>query len=231
LYAQFSFAPAISVPGELRSRSDTGSSDFLIEIYDARTNAFIQRVPVSSGVFQLDSVPAGSYAVRLVTAPGGPALVEEYHQFEPGGAPLILDLPERATANPISGVVSVRELRHPIPKKAFREAFQGQQFARANDLPKAIAKFENAIRIDPDFRNAHCNLGLLYARAGRGAEALAELKKAIDIGPPAAPIYADFALISFALGQRQEAAAFARKALELDPANGGALSVLKLAEP
>jgi tetratricopeptide (TPR) repeat protein len=172
----------------------------------------------------------GSFSVRLVTAPGEDPIVEQYHQFEPGGAPLVLDLPERGGDQPITGVVSVRDLQHPIPKKAIREAYEAQRFSRDNNLPKAIAKLESAIRVDPNFRDAHLNLGVEYTRVGRNAEARAEFQKALEIGPPAAPIYIDLALTSLALGQYHEAEALARKALELDPANGGAQRVLKLAQ-
>jgi tetratricopeptide (TPR) repeat protein len=226
VYAQFSNTPRISVTGQIRSRGDAGSSDFFVEIYDPRTNAMIEREPVSNGQFQLDRVPAGAFSVRLVTAPGASPILEEYHQFEAGDA-LVLDLPEPSDAKPISGVVSLRELQRPIPKKAIREAYQAQQLALNNNLPAAIAKLEKAIRIDPSYRDAHCNLGILYARAGRGPEALAELRKALDIGPPSAPIYANLALISAAMRLFPEAESSARKALELDPANGAAQRVLK----
>ena len=233
LYAQFPSAPGFRVSGELRSHSDTGSGSFLVEVYDPKNGAIIERVPVSQGQFQLDHVPSGSYSVRVVTAPGEPPIVEEYHEFEPGGAPVILELPERdlghGGAQPITGVVSLRELQHPVPEKARREAYEGQQYAHAHDLPKAIAKLKNAIRIDPMYRDAHCNLGVQYARAGRSADAIAEFQKALDIGPPAAPIYTDLALVTAAMRQFREAEGFARKALELDPANGAAQRTLEYA--
>ena len=120
---------------------------------------------------------------------------------------------------PNSGVVSLRELQHPVPKKAVRAAFQAQQLSTAHKSTQAIAKLEEAIRIDPSYRDAHCNLGVEYARAGRLADARAEFQKALDIGPPAAPIYADLALASVAAHEFDQALAFAQKALELDPKN------------
>jgi tetratricopeptide (TPR) repeat protein len=200
-----------------------------VEVYDIRNNAMVESVPVTSGQFVLEHVPEGSYSVRLVTVRGDTPIVEEFHQFGAGGAPLVLDLPEHAGNQPISGIVSFRELQHPVPKKAVREAYQAQRLAREN-LPKAIAKLEDAIRIDPNYRDAHCNLGVLYARAGRAAEARAQLQKALDIGPPAAPIYANLALISAALRQFPEAESLAQKALELDPANTLARKMLELVQ-
>jgi hypothetical protein len=229
MYAQFSAAPSFSVTGEIRSHGDAASNDFLIEVYDSRTNSLVEREPVSHGQFQLDHVPIGSFSVRLVTAAGETPIVEEFHQFEPGGSPLVLDIPERPANRPISGLISLRDLEHPVPKKALREAYEAQQLSRANNFPKAIAKLENAIRIDPAFRDAHVNLGVEYTRVGRSADARAEFQKALDLGPPAAPLYVDLAFTSLALRQYRDAETFARRALELDPANSYAQRALQFA--
>jgi tetratricopeptide (TPR) repeat protein len=150
--------------------------------------------------------------------------------FAPGMSPDIAfapGWPAPAEPKPISGIVSLRELQHPVSKKALRVAYDAQQLANARKIPQAIAKLEKAIRIDPSYRDAHCNLGVLYARVGRTADARAEFQKALNIGPPAAPIYADLALVSVATGEFIEAETFARKALALDPADSAALLLLK----
>ncbi len=146
-----------------------------------------------------------------------------------GETSIVEQAPEFKARQPISGLVSLRELLHPIPEKAIREAYDAQQLALANNHPKAIAKFEKAIRIAPKYRDAHLNLGVEYARAGRTADARAEFQKALDIGPPAAPIYADLALASLAAAEYREAETFARRALDLDPADGVAKRALQYA--
>jgi tetratricopeptide (TPR) repeat protein len=156
--------------------------------------------------------PIDSHSIRLLNAAGDPSFVDEE--------------PEPAAAKPISGIVSLRELQHPVPRKAIKEAHDAEQLALAGDLPKAIAKFEKAIQIAPAYRDAHLDLGVQYARVGRAAEARAEFEKALDIGPPAAPIYADLALTSLGLHRYLEAHTFAQKALALDPANPAAQKAL-----
>jgi tetratricopeptide (TPR) repeat protein len=156
--------------------------------------------------------------------PGGPRPPSDPFHLQPSDAsgitPVVPDWPQRPAAEPVSGVVSLRELQHPIPKKALRAAYEAQHaFSREHDVPKAIAKMEKAIQIDPLYRDAHCNLGVLYARVGRMTDARAEFQLARDIGPAAGTIYADRALASLALGQHQEAREFASKALALDPDN------------
>jgi tetratricopeptide (TPR) repeat protein len=149
--------------------------------------------------------------------------------FAPGMSPVDSDWPAPSEPKPITGVVSLRELQHPVSKKALRAAYDAQQLANSGKIPQAIAKLEKAIRIDPSYRDAHCNLGVLYARVGRINDAHAEFQKALDIGPPAAPIYADLALVSADSGEFIQAEAFARKALELDPADHAARLFLEAA--
>ena len=164
-----------------------------------------------------------SVALYAQMPQGDPRHLQIYDQ--PSVVP---DWPQRPEREPISGVVSLRELQHPISEKARRAAYEAQQFSRANKIPQAIAKLEKAIRIDPSYRDAHCNLGVLYALMGRTADARAEFQKALDIGPPAAAIYANLALVSADVGEFAQAEAFARKALELDPGNTAVQQALQL---
>jgi tetratricopeptide (TPR) repeat protein len=156
----------------------------------------------------------GSYPWPLLTASGDRSLDDVFSPFAPN-------------TRPIAAVVSLRELQHPVPDKVLRDAYQAQQLARANKTSKAIAKLEHAIRIYPQYRDAHLDLGVLYVRAGRTADAHAEFQKALDIGPPVSQIYFDLALISLFSKQYHEAESWARKALELDSSNRSAQKILE----
>jgi tetratricopeptide (TPR) repeat protein len=152
---------------------------------------------------------------------------EAIRQSESGDATAVANWPDSSGNQPITGVVSLHDLQHPVAKKAIREAYEAQQLSRNNDIPRAIAKLESAIRIDPLYRDAHANLGVQYARSGRTADADVEFKKALEIGPPMASIYANEAVTSLLLHRSQDAEVFARKALELDRANSAAQRVLQ----
>jgi tetratricopeptide (TPR) repeat protein len=127
--------------------------------------------------------------------------------------------PLPSESRPIGGVVSVHDLQHPIPRKATQKAFDAQKLTKANKIPQAIAKLEEAVRIAPEYRDAHWNLGALYGRLGRIDEARAQFQKALEIGPPAAPIYLNLALISLDAQEYADAQNWAAKALELEPRN------------
>ncbi len=223
------FLAIVLLSTSLYAQSSSVPADYVIELYDIQTNALIKRAAVHKGHFPLENIPVGTYSVRLLKAQGEAPILVENHRFEPGGAPLVLILPEPAAVKPNSSLVSLNELKNPIPKKALREVLEAQRSARANDVRKAIAKLEHAIHLYPFYGDAHLNLGLQYARTGRTVDARTEFQKALDIGPPAAPIYADLAIASLLLGERQEAAAFAHRALEMDPSDSTAQEVLQTA--
>jgi Tfp pilus assembly protein PilF len=160
--------------------------------------------------------PATSFSI-----PGEFHSADPFHpqigDAESGVMPLVPDWPQSAPPRPVSGVVSLQELQHPVPKKALKAAFKAQQFSKKHKIAQAIVQLQKAIAIDPSYRDAHCNLGVQYARLGRLADARAEFEKALKIGPPAALIYSDLALSFEAGGDPKEAGLYARKALALDP--------------
>ncbi len=51
----------------------------------------------------------------------------------------------------------------------------------AGQLDAAIERYETAIRLDPDFPEAHHNLGVAYRRAGRRSDAVRELRRATGL--------------------------------------------------
>jgi Flp pilus assembly protein TadD len=156
-------------------------------------------------------------------------LQEDHPRAFGNGEPIIPDMSSRSEAKPISGVVSVRQLQHPVPRKALDAARQAEQYSRENNTAKAIEKLEQAVRIDPLFREAQTNLGARYVRSGRLDEAVPHFQKAYDAGPPDPITCANLAWAYTRLGRFREAEAMARKALELDPGNPKAEKILRYA--
>ena len=57
----------------------------------------------------------------------------------------------------------------------------GNLLLEAGDIAGAIARFETAIALDPDYPEAHHNLGVAYKRAGRRSDAVRELRRATGL--------------------------------------------------
>jgi tetratricopeptide (TPR) repeat protein len=67
----------------------------------------------------------------------------------------------------------------------------GNAFEQSGRVPEAIAQYETALRIKPDYAEAHNNLGLVLSEiAGRLPDAIAEYETALRIKPDyAEPLY------------------------------------------
>ena len=217
----------VNISGEIRSEGVISLSAYYVELYDARRSQVTNRAPITSDRFTLSQVTPGLYTVRIVSGPGEQPVLEEYHQIDQVNSNLVLQWPERTAIKPPSEVVSVHQLEHPVPKKAVRALADAQRFSEAHDPKKAIAKLEEAIRIEPTFRDAHTNLGVQLARSGQIPEAKEQFEKALEIGPPTVIIYSNLALAHTMLHNFRQAENFARKVLALDPENAKARYILR----
>jgi tetratricopeptide (TPR) repeat protein len=60
---------------------------------------------------------------------------------------------------------------------------EGLQFVQSGFFDKAIASFEQAVTLDPDFAEAHYNLGVAYTDTQQPEKAIAAWQKAVAIKP------------------------------------------------
>jgi tetratricopeptide (TPR) repeat protein len=58
---------------------------------------------------------------------------------------------------------------------------QANRLLEAGQRDAAIAQYELAVRLDPDFPEAHHNLGVAYKQAGRRSDAVRELRRATGL--------------------------------------------------
>jgi tetratricopeptide (TPR) repeat protein len=54
-------------------------------------------------------------------------------------------------------------------------------------LPEAVEQYQHALRSEPDYVEAHYNLGLALEKLGRTPEAIAEYQQALKLQPDLAP--------------------------------------------
>jgi Tfp pilus assembly protein PilF len=100
---------------------------------------------------------------------------------------------ERALAHNKRALVALARGDRPGAQTALDEALRihpacvpamvnaGNMLLEAGDVAGAIARFEAAIVLDPDYPEAHHNLGVAFRRAGRRSDAVRELRRATGL--------------------------------------------------
>ncbi len=100
-------------------------------------------------------------------------------------------------------------------------------------LQEAEVSTRKAIKLNPDYADAHLNLGNILNYLGKLQEAEVSTRKAIEINPDLAEAHSNLGNILRDLGKLQEAEVSARKAIELNPNLAKAyyfLSILKYSD-
>jgi tetratricopeptide (TPR) repeat protein len=113
-----------------------------------------------------------AFEEAVAAAPDGPALALAHNKR----ALLALARADRAAA----GAALAQALRaHEACVPAIVNA--GNLLLEDGDIAGAVARFELAIRLDPDYPEAHHNLGVAYRRSGRPGDAVRELRRATGL--------------------------------------------------
>jgi Flp pilus assembly protein TadD len=117
------------------------------------------------------------------------------------------------TAEPASG-----SLPTAVPTTAEEWFEAGNRHAQAGEFQEAIAAYQSALELRPDYVSAMSNLGVAYYNNGQLEEAVAVYQKALEIAPEDAAAHSNLAAAYVQLGQLQEALAAYTRAVELEPA-------------
>jgi tetratricopeptide (TPR) repeat protein len=105
----------------------------------------------------------------------------------------------------------------------------GIDYAEKGKLNEAIAEYQEAIRLDPNYAKAHYNLGIAYHEQGKLDDAIAEYKEAIRIDPSMADAHINLGVAYADQGKLDEAIAAYREAIRINPDLGDAHLNLGLA--
>lgn len=84
-------------------------------------------------------------------------------------------------------------------------------------LDRAIAALQKAIQIEPDFADAHCNLGSAFVQKGQTKDAIIAYKEAIDIDPSFAQPYFNLGILLNNIDKIDEAISCFESAIALSP--------------
>ncbi len=93
----------------------------------------------------------------------------------------------------------------------------GRSLVATGKLEEAIKAFQNALKLNPSFANAHRNLALALARSGRLQEALIHLGDAARLEPENATVHNIYAVMLGRAGRTTEAIQQFQIALRLAP--------------
>lgn len=113
------------------------------------------------------------------------------------------------------GIISVNQLE--IPTKALKEFQRSQKSFQAGNVPSACAHLEKALRIYPNFVEAHNNLAGAYVYMREYERAAEQLRLVIAINPNVDVPYNNLSFALFSLGRYSEGEEVARHALQLNP--------------
>jgi tetratricopeptide (TPR) repeat protein len=94
---------------------------------------------------------------------------------------------------------------------------RGVNLAKAGQYEQAIAEFDKAIELDPNYTAAYANRGNVYSQIGQHDKAIADCNKAIELDPDDAEVYGNRAAVYSHMGEHDKAIADYNKAIELDP--------------
>ena len=95
--------------------------------------------------------------------------------------------------------------------------FLGFTYAMLQRYQEAMEAYKEAIRLKPNYAEAHYNLGLAYGNLGRYQEAVEAYKQSIRVKPDDAVAYINMGTAYGGLGRNQEAMEAYKQAIRLKP--------------
>ena len=115
--------------------------------------------------------------------------------------------------------------QHRAAVASFRDGLAAQQRGAWDEAARA---YERAIAAEPQFAEAHANLGAVLMRLGRQAEAVAEYERALSIAPDLQAARINLGLAHFRAGAVRDAVRVFDAALARDPSSVQARQLLGL---
>jgi len=93
----------------------------------------------------------------------------------------------------------------------------GVDLFQKGQVDEAIAQFQKALGINPNYEEAHCNYGAALFQKGQVDEAMTQYQKALEINPNYSDAYFNLGNAFVKKGQPDEAISQFQKAIEINP--------------
>lgn len=122
--------------------------------------------------------------------------------------------PQQARMRPAG--ITLHELTHIVPKKARKEMEKGERARLDNRYEEAIAHYNEAISLDPEYIAARNNLSVCLIRQGKLPEAATTLEEAVRIDPHSGPLFLNLAVVYELAGNLEAAERAARRTTDLN---------------
>ena len=120
---------------------------------------------------------------------------------------------------PVAQPGVVNAFSQSVPEAAKQALTLGVKLAGEGKTEAAIENFRNAIKLFPDYFDAHLQLGNIFLKAEQFNEAIAELDRAREVNPNDERTYQSFGLLLMKQRNFAMAVAIFAEAARLNPAN------------
>jgi len=182
-WAQFRADGTASVRGQIQN-AKVGES-LQVELRGGGLERLSRKALVGpTGDFEFDALPLGNYQLRVRDFNGN-VLHEELVSIDDAYAFLTVRLPAPQVQQPVSGIVSLRQLQQKVPSKALKEFSKARHELDKRDIQKAIDSFQKAIAVYPGYAEVHNQLGFCYSILKQFDKAAAAFQKAAEFAPDA----------------------------------------------
>ncbi len=203
------------ITGEVTVEGGEPQARYIVELIEPSRRQTVDRAIVTTnGRFDFP-VAEGEYDLRLI-AQNGDVLRTERVNTASASPNIELSAEIKRPQRPAEGAVSVYRLQHRTVRKAAKEFRKATDLSDKGDLTGSIEHLKRAIEIDPDYMEAHHDLGCKYLRLGDEQAAARELERSIELDPGSSRAYANLTIVYLRLGRVPNAESAAKRAFALD---------------
>lgn len=195
--ASIARAQGHTIRGKVRNSSGVNMSQITISLESGNGGLINQTVTNNEGDFFFGGLGDTSYIITI-SAPDYNSIAERVEFVrhispqDPGETRTVeITLVGKSFRSPRAGLTFAQN----VPKAAQTSYESALKLSKQGKKEEAIAALQEAIRIFPDYFNAHFVLGSEFMKAGKHGEAIAQLDEARRINPRDDRIYELFGLV------------------------------------
>lgn len=207
------YAEMTNFHAELECDNCTSYSTLTVELRDSGKNHSSTASVGVGGAVDFQGIPEGTY-ILTVKDFRGDAVHQETVTVRPNGGPISIRLPEDKAERPVSELVSVRRLKHKIPKEAKKAFVKSVQLSEKGDDDACLDYLKRATELDPEYMEAFNNLGARYMKAGKHQQALTAFQRAMELDPSATLVQINASAALMALGDFRSAETTLRRVVQ-----------------